>query len=53
MMAGVTLTLQDYGRMAARDRDDLILLRVGLDERRAREENEAVKKAKRTGKRGR
>ncbi len=52
-MAGVTLTMEDYGRMAARDRDDLILLRAGLEERRAREENEAMKKAERGRKRGR
>ena len=39
--------------LPAKVRDDLILLRAGLNERRAREENEAVKKAERTRKRGR
>ena len=45
--------MQDYGQMPARDRDDLILLRVSIDERRDRLEREAIKKAERTRKRGR
>jgi len=46
------LTMQDYEQMPARDRDDLILLRVSIDERRDRLEQEAIKKAQRK-KRGR
>ncbi len=45
--------MQDYTQMAARDRDDLILLRESIDERRERVEREAMKKAERTKKRGR
>lgn len=39
--------------LSAKMRDDLILLRAGLNERRAREEKEAIKKAERGRKRGR
>ncbi len=45
------MTMQDYEQMPARDRDDLILLRVSIDERKDRLERDATKKAKR--KRGR
>ncbi len=45
--------MQDYERMDARFRDDLILLRHGVDERRDRLERNAIAKAQRAGKRGR
>jgi hypothetical protein len=45
--------MQDYEQMPARDRDDLILLRVSIDERRERLEADAVRKAERARKRGR
>lgn len=43
----------DYKRMPARERNHLILLRAGLNERQAHEEKEAMKKAEKTRKRGR
>jgi len=39
--------------LPAKMRDDLILLRASLNERQAREEKEAMKKAERTRNRGR